>query len=161
MVYRKGAKIVRNKRVNSVSKISVLLSIRPEYARKIFDGTKTVELRRTCPRVKKGDLILIYVSSPMKALAGFFRVSQIMKETPERLWLLIGADAGISKSEFDNYYSGASIGFGIHIDRVRRLKNPVSLEWLKAKWPGFLPPQSYRYIARGSFDAQGPLCQCD
>lgn len=136
------------------SKKSVLLSIRPEHARKIFNGTKTVELRRTCPRVTKGDLILIYVSSPVKALGGFFRVSQIIKETPERLWPLVSAYAGISKPEFDNYYSGASIGFGINIDRVRKFKNPISLAWLKAKWPGFLPPRSYRYIGRGGFDAQ-------
>ncbi|MFZ2444802.1 MAG: hypothetical protein WAW37_00450 [Syntrophobacteraceae bacterium] len=138
------------------SQNAVLLSIRPKYAQKIFNGTKTVELRRTCPRVQKGNLVLVYVSSPVKALAGFFKISQIIKETPERLWHLVGPDAGISKPEFDNYYSGAAIGFGICIDRVRRLNNPVSLEWLKVKWPGFLPPQSFCYIGRPKvrFDSQ-------
>ena len=132
----------------AMSKNTVLLSIRPEYAKKIFDGTKTVELRRTCPRVTKNDLILVYVSSPVKALVGFLKVSHIIKETPENLWLLVGPYAGVSKLEFDNYYSGAAIGFALSINRVRKLNNAVSLEQLKVKWPGFLAPQSYRYIIR-------------
>ena len=137
-----------------MSKNAVLLSIRPEYAKKIFDGTKTVELRRTCPRVKEDDLVLVYVSSPVKALVGFLKVSHIIKETPEKLWLLVGSHAGVSKREFENYYSGASVGFGLYIDRVRRLKKPVSLEQLKARWPGFLAPQSYRYVVRNGLDRQ-------
>ena len=57
----------------------VLLSIKPKYADKIFNGTKTVELRRICPKVTEGDLILVYVSSPVKALVGEFEVKKIVE----------------------------------------------------------------------------------
>ena len=43
---------------------NVLLSVRPKYAEKIFERTKTVELRRIRPKLlEEGDLVLLYVSS--------------------------------------------------------------------------------------------------
>ncbi len=36
----------------------LLLSIRPKYAKKIFEGNKKVELRRVRTRLDKGDLVV-------------------------------------------------------------------------------------------------------
>ena len=50
----KGKKMANN---------AILMSIRPQYANMIFDGTKTAELRRVKPKtLESGDLILVYVS---------------------------------------------------------------------------------------------------
>jgi predicted transcriptional regulator len=52
----------------------LLLSIRPEYANKIFDRTKTVELRRVRPRLlNEGDRVVVYVSSPGTSCSWFFQ----------------------------------------------------------------------------------------
>ena len=36
---------------------ALFISIKPEFVEKIFNGTKTIELRKSVPRVKKNDLI--------------------------------------------------------------------------------------------------------
>lgn len=65
----------------------LLLCIRPEYANKIFDSNKTVELRRVRPRLlNEGDLVLIYVSSPIKAVFGSFKVDSIIEKPIAELW---------------------------------------------------------------------------
>ena len=49
----------------------LLLSIHHKYTNMIFDGNKRVELRRVRPRhLNEGDLILVYATSPEKALLG-------------------------------------------------------------------------------------------
>ncbi|KHD05821.1 hypothetical protein PN36_04880 [Candidatus Thiomargarita nelsonii] len=49
----------------------VLLSIRPKYAEKIFEHTKTVELRRVRPKhLKNGDLV--FISNPLRFHQSFF-----------------------------------------------------------------------------------------
>ena len=59
---------------------TVLLSIKPEYADKIFyQKTKKVELRRVFPSLDKDDLVIVYVSSPKKAVVGYFKVKKIIK----------------------------------------------------------------------------------
>jgi hypothetical protein len=42
-----------------MSQRAVLISIKPMYADLIFAGTKTIELRRVCPKVGPGDLVLV------------------------------------------------------------------------------------------------------
>ena len=50
----------------------LLISVKPEYASKIFEEkTKKVELRRVRTRVKTGDIVFVYVSSPKK---NFYRL---------------------------------------------------------------------------------------
>ncbi|MGA9377672.1 MAG: ASCH domain-containing protein, partial [Phormidium sp.] len=95
----------------------LLLSIRPEYAKKIIDGTKTVELRRVRTRLKAGDRILLYISSPEKALVGSCEVEQVIQfeNLPKELnkfWNEVKNNAGIEQHKFYRYYQGASVGVG-------------------------------------------------
>ena len=44
----------------------LLISVKPEFAKKIINGEKTIELRKSTPkRVNKDNYILIYVTSPI------------------------------------------------------------------------------------------------
>ena len=49
---------------------TLLISIHPEYAKKIFEGTKRVELRRIQPKIFEDDLVVVYVTSPVKRSFG-------------------------------------------------------------------------------------------
>jgi predicted transcriptional regulator len=128
---------------------TLLLSIKPTYTNKIFAGTKTVELRRTRPGVMRGDTALIYESSPSKMLSGFFKVGGIISDTPDQLWIRVQSEAGVSKDDFDKYYLGAKEAFGIRIEHVTRLQQPIELNELRELLPGFTPPQSFRYVTDG------------
>ena len=48
----------------------------------IFAGSKTVELRRVCPKISSGDLALVYVSSPVKELRGAFEIRRQIGQRP-------------------------------------------------------------------------------
>ncbi len=131
----------------------LLLSIRPEYAKKIFEGNKKVELRRVRTRLNKGDLVLVYASSPQKALLGSFEVDRILQipiqKLPEdlnKIWKRVAKKAEISREQFDIYYAGASLCVCIFFKNVRLLPHPVNLTRLRQEFSDFRPPQSYHYL---------------
>ena len=130
---------------------SLLLSIRPEYAESIFGGIKRVELRRLRPKVSRGDWVLVYVSSPTKALVGTFEVEGVIEERPHVLWTIVGEDAGLSRKRFKQYFAGADFGYAIKVGRIRLFRKAHSLAQLRARIPGFHPPQSYRYLRGHDF----------
>lgn len=127
----------------------LLLSIRPVYSEKIFSGKKGVELRRVRPSVHKGDLVLVYTSSPSCELTGAFVVGAVETGTPSSLWLKVRGVCGITKAQFDDYYRGTGKAYGIRIERAWRLDAPVKLASLRRRSARFHPPQSYRYFAPG------------
>lgn len=130
---------------------ALLLSIRVRFAQLIFAGTKVVELRRVRPRIGRGDLVFIYVPSPVKAVQGAFEVKDVQSGPTESIWRRFGAQTGISKSEFDAYYRGKETACAIIIGRYWKLRKPVQLEKLKKDTKGFRPPQSYHYKCRDAF----------
>ena len=128
-------------------KPSLLLSVRPEFAEKVFAGKKTVELRRTKPRVRRGDCVFVYASSPVKSIVGFFEVRKVIKVDLPVLWERVSARAGVTREQFDAYYVGASEGCGIFISKRWRFEEPLALTTLRERFGEFRPPQSYYYLA--------------
>lgn len=125
---------------------ALLLSIRPRYADQIFSGTKRIELRRRRPRVGTGDLVFVYASSPTMALVGAFEVADVIEGKPASIWRQWHAQAGIDKSDFDNYFAGREVGFGLVIANAWQLPIPVNLAALRQKQSNFRPPQSFHYV---------------
>lgn len=129
-----------------MSSNAIVLSIRPQYAEKIFKGSKTVELRRVRPKyIQKNSLVLMYISSPVQSIAGVFRVSQIKEMSPSDLWKHVKDIAGVTKHEFDNYYLNVNVGIGIFIDEVWPLAEPIKMEDWQEQGINFQPPQGFRY----------------
>jgi len=125
---------------------ALLLSIHSQYADKIFEGTKTVELRRVRPRhIEKGGVVFIYVPSPIRSLVGAFKVDQIVEMPLRKLWEAVQGRAGISRRDFDAYYEGASMGVAIFFTEVWNLPKPIDLRELQDNLK-ISPPQSFRYI---------------
>lgn len=124
---------------------ALLMSIRPKYAAQIFDGTKTVELRRVRPRLTAGDLVLVYASSPVKALLGAFEVSRVISAPPSKLWNQVGTKTGTTRQEFDDYFDEADLGYGIVLRRTWRMARPMGLSKLRERH-SIGPPQSYHYL---------------
>lgn len=124
----------------------LLLSIRPTYAEKLFDGTKLVELRRTRPKVVGGDLALVYVSTPVSAIVGVLEIDRLIEASPRRMWSEVRHQAGISRQHFDEYYLGAERAFALFVKSARLLPRPIDLWYLRRLWQNFRPPQSFRYL---------------
>jgi predicted transcriptional regulator len=129
----------------------LLLSVQHQYAVKIFDGTKIVELRRTRPRIVGGDLAIIYVSTPINAIVGMLEIEKIIEASPSLIWPSICRQAGISKQTFDDYYQGANKAFALYLSHARLLPRPIHLNYLRRLWQNFRPPQSFGYLSYQDF----------
>ncbi len=127
---------------------AILISIRPKYAEKIFNGSKTVELRKIKPKhLSSGDLVLVYVSSPIKSLVGAFKVEKVQEYAISEMWDNVKKNAGVSKKEFDDYYKNSNMGVAIFIESVWQFTKPIGLSDLRKAEKGFHPPQSFRYTS--------------
>jgi predicted transcriptional regulator len=138
--------------MNLTSPKILLLSIHQKYASLIFEGSKTVELRRVKPRLSKGDLILVYVTSPEESLFGLVEVEKVVEKPHKQLWDIVEDKAGIDYQTFQNYYKNSACGFAIFLGKTHLFKHPIKLNILREKWPNFHPPQSYRYIRENELD---------
>lgn len=123
----------------------LLLSLKPNYADLVFSGLKTAELRRRISTHIENRDVFVYVSSPLMKLRGGFRVGQVWSGSPEEIWSTVSTLAGVSKRVFDDYYEGKNVAFALEIIDVWEYVRPLSLETLRARFPGFVVPQSYRY----------------
>lgn len=119
-----------------------LLSIRPEFARAIFAGRKTVEFRRS----RLADditTVVVYATQPVGLVLGWFRIAGIAESTPDGLWRRFRSSGAIGRREYFDYFDGARRAFGIEIGEPTSLKRPLPLEELL---PGVRPPQSFQYL---------------
>jgi predicted transcriptional regulator len=132
----------------TMSKHALVISIRPRFAEMIFDGSKTVELRRVCPIISEGDLALVYVSSPAKELQGAFEVGEVISTSPSALWRKIGKKSRITRKEFFAYFHGKKKAHALVIKRTWKLSAPICLSTLRRRKGGFRPPQNFHYLKR-------------
>lgn len=126
----------------------VILSIKPNFAESIINGSKTVEFRK---KIFKKDVekIYIYSSSPTKMIIGYFTISEVIEDTPENLWKRFKNVGGIEKSDFFNYYNEAEKGFGLVIDKVVEFQIHLDpIEFIE----NFTAPQSYIYLKKNSIN---------
>lgn len=128
------------------NKKSLLISVRPEFAEMIFSGSKTVELRRVRPNVRRGDIAIVYVSSPTQALQGAFEISNVVSAKPATLWRKFGRQSGIKRAAFLSYFAGKVLGHALVIKRAWKWAVSTSLSFLRRRNSGFHPPQSFRYL---------------
>ncbi|MFY0601073.1 MAG: EVE domain-containing protein [Cyclobacteriaceae bacterium] len=126
----------------------IVVSIKPEFAHKIFDGSKKIELRKVSPNVRQGDLMIVYSTSPEMAILGICQIQEVIKSTPSDLWEKHSDVLGIDKTRYFDYYSKSSIAIGIVLERAKRFKTKIPLKNLKKYFPTFSPPQTFKYYNR-------------
>lgn len=122
--------------------MKVLLSIKPEFASKIFEGSKKYEYRRTIFKRTGVTTIVVYVSNPIKKVIGEFEIEGIIQEEPQSLWEKTGQQGGISKERFLNYFKNKTKGYAIKVRDARMYDTPVPLNKLMV----VSPPQSFAYL---------------
>jgi len=130
-----------------------LLSIQTKYAKRIFDGTKTWEFRKSPPRLAEGEAleIVVYSSKEEKAIIGSFKAGRILRCPLAELMAATGyADDAEAVAWFASYYKGSALCSAIEIREPVRFRNPLPLQAVRARIPNFRPPQNFVYMARDS-----------
>jgi predicted transcriptional regulator/DNA-binding XRE family transcriptional regulator len=126
-------------------KRDVVLSVRPNYSKKIMKGTKTVELRRRFPvSAPSGTIAYIYSTSPVQAMVGSAEIAEVVKLPVVELWNKFGKMAQIERASFNDYFSGLRHGFALRFTNVRPFTRPIDLTELRKRFD-FEPPQSFLY----------------
>lgn len=133
------------------------MSIKPNYAKEIYLRNKTVELRRVCPKFAPNDIVLIYESSPVQRITGFFVVDEIQSLPLHELWYIAKAKAKINKEAFTSYFKGIDKGTAIYIKDVNSFDIPLPIANIS---PSIKAPQSYRYISEAEFIYATFLSKC-
>lgn len=120
---------------------NVILSIQPEFARKIFNHTKKYEYRKVMfsPDVKK---VYVYVSEPIALIIGYFIIDDIVEGTPSSVWRKTKEHSGITKKYFNEYFDGHDKAYAIHIKSTKLFKRPIEP---KKVIKDFRAPQNFMY----------------
>ena len=121
--------------------MKVVLSIKPEFANKIFDGTKKFEFRKAIFKNDKIKTVIVYSSSPVQQVIGEFEIEQIINHDIDTLWGLTQEESGITEEYFYKYFADRLQGFAIKIKKVKKYKTP---KCLRTDFNLF-PPQSFAY----------------
>ncbi len=124
----------------------VVLSLKPRFAEAILAGAKTVELRRTEPKIVVPTRALLYAASPVRALLGTCIITSVQSLDLATLWREHGSGAGLPYHEFHEYFEGADVGTALTLVQPRAFTQLVTLQDLRAEPRGFRPPQSFSYV---------------
>ncbi len=123
----------------------ILLSIHPEYVNLIKSGGKKIEFRKKSFS-KSISKVLVYSTSPISKIIGYFNVLEIIKSTPTKLWKDFSRVGGITEDNYFKYYSNAEEAVGIKIGEMNLFENEVDISVL-----GTVPPQSFKYLSEFEF----------
>lgn len=118
-------------------KKGIFLSIKPEFTKRIENGTKNYEFRNYVPK-KDFELLYVHETVPTSSLKYIITIDKIVKY-PDKI-----EEDGYGNSEFNK---GLKTKYAYHISSVEKLVNPIPLKTLKEKF-GFTPPQGYAYNER-------------
>ncbi len=123
--------------------MKILLSIKPEYAEKILNGTKRFEYRRSVYKNQAVRSVVIYATKPVGKVVGEFEVGGVVSDTPAGLWGTTRRHSGITKQFFMEYFENRSTAFAIQVQNPVRYDKPLDLSDVAGSSPA---PQSFRYL---------------
>lgn len=136
---------------------AVMLSIRPKWCEKIASGEKTIEVRKTCPKLETPFKVYIYCTQSGVALGAWGKHGKVIGEfTCDRIdeydddtifsfrhedyarWNDFGLDrACMHPEDFQNYADGKWL-YGWHISDLRIYDQPRELTEFRRACPNDL-----------------------
>jgi len=123
--------------------MKVLLSIKPEYAEKILNGSKRFEYRKSIFKNKEVETVVIYATMPIGKVIGEFKIDGIIEKEPDELWKQTHEYSGISKDFYNQYFNGRKTATTILVSNPKRYPHPLELKDVSGS---DVAPQSFRYL---------------
>ncbi len=121
---------------------AVLLSIKPEFAHKIFEGSKKFEFRKQVFKDTSVKKVIVYSSSPEQKVIGEFEIEAILSDTPNNIWIQTKLYSGISQEFYDEYFKGRDNAYAIKVASTKKYRKEKSL----ADYNVQSAPQSFAYV---------------
>lgn len=121
---------------------AVLLSIKPEFAHKIFEGSKKFEFRKQVFKDTSVKKVIVYSSSPEQKVIGEFEIEAILSDTPDNIWIQTKLYSGISQEFYNEYFKGRDNAYAIKVASTKKYRKEKSL----ADYNVQSAPQSFAYV---------------
>lgn len=102
---------------------AVLISIRPEWGQKIMSGQKTIEVRKTRPKMTPPFKCYIYKCGNGKVIGEFLCDEIISIDGAGRIPSDIARPTCLEPAELHQYL-GAAVGYGWHISNLKIYNHP-------------------------------------
>lgn len=122
--------------------MKIILSIKPQFAEKIFNGSKRFEFRRTIFKNPEVNKVVVYASAPISKIIGEFEIEDVLKSEISSLWKKTKQFSGISKEYYLDYFKGKENGYALKIDKPKKYRKEKCI----IETYGIKPPQSFAYI---------------
>ena len=120
---------------------SILLSIKPEYAFSIIEGSKRFEYRKRLA-VKSINKIYIYCTAPISGVIACVDVIGIIDGSPTFVWENTKDYAGISRKKYREYFHGCNSAYAYKLGDVTVFDEPKHINEFGVK----TIPQSFVYL---------------
>jgi predicted transcriptional regulator len=122
----------------------LLMSVRPKFAEKIIDGSKSIEVRKRFSDKWVGHDAVLCATKPLSSLVGRTTIRSVTKGHPDNIWVRFQSQIGCSRKEFDLYVGDASEVAAIGLGDIRPYETPVRVGQLaQMLCRRLLAPQSY------------------
>ena len=120
---------------------TILLSIKPEYVERIFNGSKKFEFRKHLPQ-EKVKRIVVYSTDPVQRVVGEVEVLGTLTMKPTPLWEATKGAAGISRAKYRAYFKGRNTAYAFRLGHAQLYDSQKTLEEIGIK----SAPQSFIYL---------------
>ena len=121
---------------------AVLLSIKPEFAHKIFEGSKKFEFRKQVFKDTSVKKVIVYSSSPEQKVIGEFEIETILSGTPDNIWIQTSFSSGITQEFYDEYFEGRDKAYAIKVASTKMYRKQKTLADFNVQ----SAPQSFAYV---------------
>jgi len=121
---------------------AVMLSIKPKFAHKIFEGRKKFEFRKQVFKDSSVKKVIVYSSSPEKKVIGEFEIEAVLSDPPDKIWELTKLHSGITQEFYYKYFKDRNTAYAIKVSTTKKYRKPKSLADYKIR----SAPQSFVYV---------------
>ena len=122
-------------------KRNIIISINPEHAENIINGTKKFEYRTKAAKCDV-DKIIIYETTPVKKIVAEVEIVDVLMMSPNALWNETKLASGISKDYFDAYFKNREVAYAYKLGTIKVYDRPRELAEFGLKFA----PQSFVYV---------------
>ena len=119
------------------------LAIKPIFADRIRDRSKTFELRTYPPGILPGSWVALYESAPTKAIQTIFKAGRTFRLTPNDAWEMYSEEFGIDFDSYFGYFRRRAWAYGVEVKDVRSFE-PISLSELRTSGDFNVPQMCQR-----------------
>lgn len=122
--------------------MDIILSVKTKYLKRIYDGTKSMEIRKQVPRKLNPNDIVWFYESGKGTITGIGCFQGYKVVSPKKALEIYRNEMGVTDTEFWNYVGDATELVLLRFKWVAKMNNGLPLSEFGLKQA----PQSYCYI---------------